>query len=47
MTKQQWLEITEEVFKKVFKKSAVTRAKFEGLKRNIGFVVNPPLATTS
>jgi epoxyqueuosine reductase len=46
MTKQQWLEITEEVFKKVFKKSAVKRAKFEGLKRNIGFVVNPPLATT-
>ncbi|MBW4889305.1 tRNA epoxyqueuosine(34) reductase QueG [Mucilaginibacter sp. HMF5004] len=37
MTKQDWHEITEDVFKKVFKGSAVKRAKFEGLKRNIHY----------
>lgn len=37
MTKQDWNEITEDVFKKVFQKSAVKRTKFEGLKRNINF----------
>ncbi|MEO8885356.1 MAG: tRNA epoxyqueuosine(34) reductase QueG [Mucilaginibacter sp.] len=31
-------EITEDVFKKVFKNSAVKRAKFSGLKRNIDFL---------
>lgn len=35
MTQQDWQEITEETFKKVFKNSAVKRTKFEGLKRNI------------
>ncbi len=40
MTKNDWEEITEEVFRKVFRKSAVKRTKFEGLKRNIGFVKN-------
>ncbi len=38
MTKGDWEEITEEVFKKVFQKSAVKRTKFSGLKRNISFV---------
>jgi epoxyqueuosine reductase len=38
MTHQDWTEITEEVFQKIFKKSAVTRTKYEGLKRNISFV---------
>lgn len=38
MTKKEWEEITEEVFKKVFQKSAVKRTKFEGLKRNIEFL---------
>jgi len=37
MSKKDWEEITEEVFKKVFKKSAVKRTKFSGLKRNIKF----------
>ncbi len=37
MTKRDWEEITEEVFKKIFKKSAVKRTKFSGLKRNITF----------
>lgn len=36
-TKKDWEEITEDVFKKIFKKSAVKRTKFSGLKRNIDF----------
>ncbi|MEY8868621.1 tRNA epoxyqueuosine(34) reductase QueG [Meridianimaribacter flavus] len=38
MTKKDWDEITEDTFKKVFKKSAVKRVKFEGLQRNIKFL---------
>lgn len=38
MTKQDWIEITEDVFRKVFKKSAVKRTKYGGLKRNIDFL---------
>lgn len=38
MTKNEWEELTEEVFREVFKKSAVKRAKYEGLKRNIKFI---------
>ena len=38
MTKKDWEDITEEVFKEIFKKSAVKRTKFEGLKRNIKFL---------
>ncbi len=38
MTKADWQDITEEVFRKVFKKSAVKRTKFSGLKRNIDFL---------
>ena len=38
MTKKDWEEITEDTFKKVFKDSAVKRAKFSGLKRNIQFL---------
>jgi epoxyqueuosine reductase len=37
MSTAEWNEITEIVFKKVFKNSAVKRAGFEGLKRNIKF----------
>jgi epoxyqueuosine reductase len=39
-TKQDWIEITEDVFKTLFKKSAVKRTKLEGLKRNIQFVTD-------
>ncbi|MEK6780244.1 MAG: tRNA epoxyqueuosine(34) reductase QueG [Bacteroidota bacterium] len=42
MTKQDWKEITEDVFEKLFKKSAVKRTKLEGLKRNVGFVLETP-----
>jgi epoxyqueuosine reductase len=37
-SKNEWKEITEEVFQEVFKKSAVKRTKFQGLKRNIEFL---------
>ncbi|WP_318309525.1 tRNA epoxyqueuosine(34) reductase QueG [Flagellimonas crocea] len=37
-TKKDWEEITEDVFKKIFKKSAVKRTKLSGLKRNINFL---------
>jgi epoxyqueuosine reductase len=36
--KREWEEITREVFNEIFKKSAVKRTKYEGLKRNIRFV---------
>jgi len=39
MKTEEWKEITEEVFQKLFKKSAVKRTKFLGMKRNIDFVV--------
>ena len=38
MSKKDWEEITEEVFKTVFRKSAVKRTKYSGLKRNIEFL---------
>lgn len=38
MTKKDWEEITQEVFSKVFQKSAVKRTKFSGLTRNIRFL---------
>lgn len=37
MTRQDWHEITEDVFRRVFKKSAVKRTKLDGLRRNIAF----------
>jgi len=38
MTKNDWEEITEDIFKNIFKKSAVKRTKYSGLKRNINFL---------
>lgn len=38
LTKNDWQELTQDVFSKVFKKSAVKRTKFSGLKRNIDFI---------
>ena len=38
MTRQDWEEITEETFRRVFKKSAVKRTKYAGLQRNIRFL---------
>ena len=41
LKKSDWEELTEEVFRKVFKKSAVKRTKYQGLKRNIDFLKEP------
>jgi epoxyqueuosine reductase len=38
MTKDDWNEINEMTFNKVFKKSALKRAKYSGLKRNLDFL---------
>ncbi|WPR75046.1 tRNA epoxyqueuosine(34) reductase QueG [Algoriphagus sp. NG3] len=38
LSKSDWQEITEETFRKVFKKSAVKRTKLGGLNRNIDFI---------
>jgi len=38
MAKQEWKEITNDVFEVLFKKSPVKRTKLDGLKRNIRFV---------
>lgn len=40
MTQADWQELTEDVFRKVFKKSAVKRTKYSGLTRNIQFLRN-------
>jgi epoxyqueuosine reductase len=39
-SKEDWVDISDEIFKDIFTKSAVKRAKFEGLKRNINFISN-------
>lgn len=38
MNKADWKDMTEEVFRTIFKNSAVKRTKFSGLKRNIDFL---------
>jgi len=38
INKNDWHEITEDIFQKVFKNSAVKRTKFNGLKRNLEFL---------
>ncbi len=38
LRKTDWEELTEEVFREVFRKSAVKRTKFTGLQRNIAFL---------
>ena len=38
MKKEDWMDITEDVFKMIFKNSAVKRTKFKGLTRNIDFL---------
>ncbi|MFN5774268.1 epoxyqueuosine reductase, partial [Flavobacterium sp.] len=37
-SKKDWEEITEAVFKEVFRDSAVKRTQYQGLKRNIDFL---------
>ncbi|PVX45401.1 epoxyqueuosine reductase [Flavobacterium sp. 103] len=38
MSKKDWIEITEETFKIVFKDSPLKRAKYQGINRNISFL---------
>lgn len=38
LSQRDWQELTEETFGRIFKKSAVKRVKYAGLKRNIDFV---------
>lgn len=38
MSRRDWEDITEDVFQKLFKHSAVKRTKFAGLKRNIAYL---------
>ena len=38
MEKKEWQEITIDTFNEIFRKSAVKRTKYEGLKRNIKFL---------
>lgn len=38
LSNSDWVEMTEQVFKTVFKNSPLKRAKFEGMKRNISFL---------
>ena len=38
LSKNEWEEMTQEVFSVIFKNSAIKRTKYEGLKRNIKFI---------
>lgn len=38
LKKKEWYEMDKSVFNKLFRKSAVSRARFEGLKRNLKFL---------
>ncbi len=38
MTRADWFNMDEEQFKRIFRNSAVKRAKFKGLKRNLEFI---------
>jgi epoxyqueuosine reductase len=40
LSKDDWYELTEEVFKKIFLKSAVKRTGYQGLIRNLKFISN-------
>lgn len=37
-TKNDWEELTEEQFRNIFKESAIKRAKYAGIKRNLNFI---------
>ncbi len=38
MSREEWNEITEETFNKIFKNSAVKRTGYKGLTRNLNFI---------
>lgn len=41
MTRNQWLTLTEDQYRQLFKGSAIKRAKYTGIKRNIGNLPQP------
>lgn len=38
LSTKEWLELTEESFRKIFKHSAISRAKWNGMSRNLRFI---------
>lgn len=40
MKKRDWIDLTEDIFNDLFQGSAVKRTKYEGLKRNIEFLIH-------
>jgi len=42
-TSEDWEKLTEEEYRRIFKNSAVKRAKFSGLRRNIDSLISRPL----
>ncbi len=40
MTRSDWRDLKEESYRELFKRSAVKRAKFKGLKRNLRFILD-------
>jgi epoxyqueuosine reductase len=45
-TNRDWVEMTEDVFQKVFKNSPLKRAKFSGLKRNVAFALGTTIESS-
>ena len=41
LTRREWKELTEDTFNELFKKSAVKRTGYQGLKRNIQYLLGP------
>jgi epoxyqueuosine reductase len=38
MKKEDWMSLSEDAFKKEFKKSPISRAKLKGIQRNITYL---------
>lgn len=47
MKAEEWEELTEEVFRELFRASAVKRTKYSGLKRNMAFLQKAPTPPSS
>lgn len=45
ITTREWEDITDETFRKIFKKSPLRRAKLKGIQRNLRFLQTGPAAT--
>jgi epoxyqueuosine reductase len=44
LTRNEWMEMDKPLFNELFRKSAVKRTKFEGLKRNLDFIENTAIS---